>query len=187
MPRFGRSRHWAGWLAHLTLTRAKGICFPMEEIYCFAGNPLDRMSERRRDAGWIASLLAEPATRLVPLKDLKPPIRNGGQMALDWQPVERHLAAIATRRLQDLERDQPRRRLCEQRGDPAGVAPALAHTVERVAGKAIDLFHRKTYPLGTSQSQMGQPSRPMPRSPEARHSTRSTACPRRQGWRGKGG
>ena len=59
----------------------------MEEIYCFAGNPLDRVSERRRDAGWIASLLDEPATRLIPLRDLKPSIRNGSQMALDWQPV----------------------------------------------------------------------------------------------------
>ena len=39
----------------------------MEEIYCFAGNPLDRVSERRRDAGWIASLLEEPATRVIPL------------------------------------------------------------------------------------------------------------------------
>jgi NAD+ diphosphatase len=59
----------------------------MEEIYCFAGNPLDRMSERRRDARWIAGLLEERATRLIPLRDLKPPIRNDGQMALDWQPV----------------------------------------------------------------------------------------------------
>jgi len=59
----------------------------MEEIYCFAGNPLDRVSERRRDADWIAALLDEPATRLIPLRDLKPAIRNGGEMALDWQPV----------------------------------------------------------------------------------------------------
>src|SRR5215468_8981218 len=60
----------------------------IEEIYCFAGNPLDRVSERRRDAGWIASLLEEPTTRLIPLRDLKPSIRNGGEMALDWQPVD---------------------------------------------------------------------------------------------------
>jgi len=59
----------------------------MEEIYCFAGNPLDRVSERRRDAGWIASLLEEPATRVIPFRDLKPSIRNGSQIALDWQPV----------------------------------------------------------------------------------------------------
>ena len=52
----------------------------MEEIYCFAGNPLDRVSERRRDAGWISSLLDEPSTKLIPLRDLKPAIRNGTQM-----------------------------------------------------------------------------------------------------------
>ena len=32
----------------------------MEEIYCFAGNPLDRVSQRRQDAGWVASLLEDP-------------------------------------------------------------------------------------------------------------------------------
>ena len=59
----------------------------MEETYCFAGNPLDRAGERRRDAAWVASLLDEPTTRLIPLRDLKPPIRNGGTIELDWQPV----------------------------------------------------------------------------------------------------
>jgi len=37
----------------------------MEEIYCFAGNPLDRASERRRDTAWIASLLDDPAARIL--------------------------------------------------------------------------------------------------------------------------
>jgi NAD+ diphosphatase len=59
----------------------------MEEIYCFAGNPLDRAGERRRDAAWIASLLDESGSRLIPLRDLKPPIRNGGAVELDWQQV----------------------------------------------------------------------------------------------------
>jgi NAD+ diphosphatase len=67
----------------------------MEEIYCFAGNPLDRVSERRRDAGWISSLLDEPNTRLIPLRDLKPPIHNSGEMTLDWQPVAPWREAIA--------------------------------------------------------------------------------------------
>ncbi len=44
----------------------------MEDIYCFAGNPLDRASERRRDTAWIASLLADPAARILPLRDLRP-------------------------------------------------------------------------------------------------------------------
>src|SRR5262245_29296601 len=67
----------------------------MEEIYCFAGNPLDRVSERRRDAGWISSLLDEPGTRLIPLRNLKPAIHNGNQMALDWQPIGPWREAIA--------------------------------------------------------------------------------------------
>src|ERR1700738_1376258 len=67
----------------------------MEEIYCFAGNPLDRVSERRRDAGWISSLLDEPSTRLIPLRDLKPPIHNSGETTLDWQPVAPWREAIA--------------------------------------------------------------------------------------------
>jgi NAD+ diphosphatase len=60
----------------------------MEDIYCFAGNPLDRMSERRRDTAWIAELLADPAARVLPLVDLRPLTRGGGgdgAPALDWQ------------------------------------------------------------------------------------------------------
>jgi NAD+ diphosphatase len=68
----------------------------MEEIYCFAGNPLDRVSERRRDARWITSLLDEPGTRLIPLRELKPPIHNGSQIALHWQPVAPWREAIAS-------------------------------------------------------------------------------------------
>jgi NAD+ diphosphatase len=65
----------------------------MEEIYCFAGNPLDRVSQRRQDAGWVASLLADPATRLLPLHDLKPRVRHASAADLDWQSVApwRHL------------------------------------------------------------------------------------------------
>lgn len=59
----------------------------MEDIYCFAGNPLDRVSERRRDKGWIGSLLADPQSRILPLYDLKPAIRDMASPALDWQPV----------------------------------------------------------------------------------------------------
>jgi NAD+ diphosphatase len=59
----------------------------MEEIYCFAGNPLDRVSQRRQDAGWVTSLLEDPATRVLPLHGLKPPVRHSSAMALDWQSV----------------------------------------------------------------------------------------------------
>jgi NAD+ diphosphatase len=60
----------------------------MEEIYTFAGNPLDRVSQRRGDADWLRSLLDEPATRLLPLHELKPLIRDGSAAQLEWQPVD---------------------------------------------------------------------------------------------------
>jgi NAD+ diphosphatase len=63
----------------------------MEEIYCFGGNPLDRASERRRDTEWVASLLGDPAARILPLRDLRPLTRaltrDDGSPALDWQKV----------------------------------------------------------------------------------------------------
>jgi NAD+ diphosphatase len=59
----------------------------MEEIYCFAGNPLDRVSERRRDAPWIGELLKDPAARLLPLRDLRPLTRGSEMIELDWQPI----------------------------------------------------------------------------------------------------
>ena len=59
----------------------------MEEIYCFAGNPLDRVSQRRQDAAWVASLLQDPATRLLPLHSLKPRVRHSSAVALDRQSV----------------------------------------------------------------------------------------------------
>ncbi|PWU24804.1 MAG: NAD(+) diphosphatase [Candidatus Rokuibacteriota bacterium] len=59
----------------------------MEDIYCFGGNPLDRVSERRDDREWIAALLDHPETRMLALRNLKPFVRNGAKPALDWQPV----------------------------------------------------------------------------------------------------
>jgi NAD+ diphosphatase len=66
----------------------------MEEIYCFAGNPLDRVSERRRDKNWIASLLADPDSRILPLYDLKPAIPDMLRPALGWQEIAPWRAAI---------------------------------------------------------------------------------------------
>ena len=59
----------------------------MEEIYTFAGNPLDRVSQRRQDAAWVTSLLDDPRTRLLPLRELKPLVRDSAAPALDWQQV----------------------------------------------------------------------------------------------------
>ena len=48
----------------------------MEDIYCFAGNALDRVSARRNDTEWIAALLADAGTRILALRDLKPLARG---------------------------------------------------------------------------------------------------------------
>ena len=71
----------------------------MEDIYCFAGNPLDRVSERRRDKEWIGTLLADPGSRILPLYDLKPAIQDMARPALEWEPLapwREHDAAGAT-------------------------------------------------------------------------------------------
>jgi NAD+ diphosphatase len=59
----------------------------MEEVYCFAGNPLDRVSQRRQDGSWIASLLDDPASQLLPLHALKPQMRHSSAASLAWQKV----------------------------------------------------------------------------------------------------
>ena len=72
---------------HFKTTDIRGLIAAMEEIYCFAGNPLDRVSQRRQDAGWVASLLDDPESRLLPLHDLKPHVRHASAVALAWQTV----------------------------------------------------------------------------------------------------
>jgi NAD+ diphosphatase len=59
----------------------------MEEISPFAGNPLECMAGRRQDPSWVASLLEEPQTRILPLFGLKPLLRQGPPLGLDWQSV----------------------------------------------------------------------------------------------------
>jgi len=59
----------------------------MEDIYCFAGNPLDRARARRRDTAWIASLIDDPAARILPLRELRPLTRGSTAPVLDWQKL----------------------------------------------------------------------------------------------------
>jgi NAD+ diphosphatase len=59
----------------------------MEEIYTFAGNPLDRVSQRRQDSAWIASLLENPQSRVLPFRELRPLVRSHSATIPDWQPV----------------------------------------------------------------------------------------------------
>jgi NAD+ diphosphatase len=67
----------------------------MEERYCFAGNPLDRAGERRRDDAWIRGLLHDPASRVLPLTGLRPHLAGDAAPRLDWQPVAAWHEAIA--------------------------------------------------------------------------------------------
>lgn len=48
----------------------------------FAGNPLDRMSERRGDSGWIAGLAEDPAARVVVLAGKQTLVEAGGRSGL---------------------------------------------------------------------------------------------------------
>jgi NAD+ diphosphatase len=66
----------------------------MEDVYCFAGNALDRVSERREDAAWVAGLLDDPRTRMLPLRDLKVAVDGAANLALGWQPVAPWRGAI---------------------------------------------------------------------------------------------
>src|SRR4029077_20986607 len=59
----------------------------------------------------------------------------------DLLPIENRRRGTAGQRPQIAERQNARRRVIEQRGDPGGVPAALAGAVEWVAGKAVDLFH----------------------------------------------
>jgi NAD+ diphosphatase len=66
----------------------------MEEIYCFAGNPLDRAGTRRQDASWVAALLDDPHSVILPFIDLKPLVRERSPAAPDWRPVAEWRAQI---------------------------------------------------------------------------------------------
>ena len=59
----------------------------MEDIYCFAGNPLDRASERRRDSTYIQGLIDDPRAVILPLFELRPLTTGSNQPVLDWQPL----------------------------------------------------------------------------------------------------
>ncbi len=52
----------------------------------FSANPLDRAANRRRDQAWLAAALRDPASRFLPLRALKAPIRFEPQARLDWRP-----------------------------------------------------------------------------------------------------
>jgi hypothetical protein len=56
-------------------------------------------------------------------------------------PSKRRGRGMADLRLEAMQGQYPGRRIVEQGCDPAGILPALAHAIERVSRKAVDLFH----------------------------------------------
>lgn len=58
----------------------------MSIINTFAGGSLDRASDRRTDADWIAAQRAKPDTRVIPYYRLQPLVAPGGN-AIGWLPA----------------------------------------------------------------------------------------------------
>jgi NAD+ diphosphatase len=56
----------------------------MPDPITFAGSPLDRSTLERRDAAWVASRLADDATRFLPLWRLNPLVKLGEERSLAW-------------------------------------------------------------------------------------------------------
>lgn len=60
----------------------------MDAPHTFTGNPLDRAARERRDPVWLASRLADPATRLLAFRALRPEVaESDGALRLAWRPV----------------------------------------------------------------------------------------------------
>jgi NAD+ diphosphatase len=52
----------------------------------FTGSPLDRVSQLRHDAAWLAARLADPASRFLAMAELKALVHPGASPAIAWQP-----------------------------------------------------------------------------------------------------
>lgn len=58
----------------------------LKDPITFAGSPLDRAGNPRRDAAWLSARRRDPASRFLPLRELKPLIElgPGGKAELAW-------------------------------------------------------------------------------------------------------
>lgn len=60
----------------------------MDLPHTFTGNPLDRAARQRRDPAWLAARLGDPASRVLPFRDLRPLVADaGGDLRLAWRPA----------------------------------------------------------------------------------------------------
>src|SRR5690606_33570303 len=69
--------------------------FFMSIVNTFAGGLLDRASDRRTDADWLAAQLASPASRVVPFFRLQPLVTPGGN-AVGWLSTAEVAEFLAT-------------------------------------------------------------------------------------------
>ena len=61
----------------------------MTQQHVYSGNPLSRGERERRDEAWIAASASDPASKILPLSDLKIAVRDDGRPALQWlSPAE---------------------------------------------------------------------------------------------------
>jgi NAD+ diphosphatase len=56
----------------------------LDDTIPYSGNPLDRMSPRRTDKGWVAERLEDPATRFLPFWRLQVLVKQGADPELGW-------------------------------------------------------------------------------------------------------
>lgn len=62
----------------------------------FAGNPLDRASERRADAAWVAERLADPDALALALWNGKPLVETGGEPRLAYLRADLARSAVGS-------------------------------------------------------------------------------------------
>jgi len=58
----------------------------MDAPHTFTGNPLDRVARERRDPAWLEARLADPGSRVLPFRDLRPLVAElDGNLRLAWR------------------------------------------------------------------------------------------------------
>ncbi len=57
----------------------------MSHVNTFAGNPLNRAGNERRDPAWVQARLEAPGTRFVPLWQLRALMTLGEQLSISWR------------------------------------------------------------------------------------------------------
>ncbi len=59
---------------------------PVDNPITFSGSPLDRVSDKRKNADWLADQMSSSKSLFLPLHELKVPVELGRQPRLNWRP-----------------------------------------------------------------------------------------------------